>query len=272
MHSRHGRLRRGARGADRRPRRGCHVYDQHGRRYFDGLSALFCVNVGHGRAELAQAGADQARELGFFTTGLPRIRPRSTSPPRIASLAPGDLNRVFVTSGGSEAVESALKLCRQYHKLTGAPGALQGHLARWPTTARRWAPHRHGHPRRARAVRAAVPRVRARGEHERPLPARDQRPRRGDPRADRVRGPGDRVVRDPRARAELGRLPRPAPRATSSGCARSATIRRPLHLRRGDLLVGSGSASGSARSATAYEPTSSPRRWASLPRTRRWGR
>src|SRR6476469_1289515 len=46
---------------------GCHVWDEHGNRYFDGLSALFCVNIGHGRADVAQAGADQARELGFYT-------------------------------------------------------------------------------------------------------------------------------------------------------------------------------------------------------------
>ncbi|HYF28426.1 MAG TPA: aminotransferase class III-fold pyridoxal phosphate-dependent enzyme, partial [Baekduia sp.] len=46
---------------------GCHVWDDEGRRYIDGLSALFCVNIGHGRADVAQAGADQARELGFFT-------------------------------------------------------------------------------------------------------------------------------------------------------------------------------------------------------------
>ena len=46
---------------------GCYVYDDHGNRYLDGLSALFCVNIGHGRADIAQAGADQAKELGFFT-------------------------------------------------------------------------------------------------------------------------------------------------------------------------------------------------------------
>jgi adenosylmethionine-8-amino-7-oxononanoate aminotransferase len=101
---------------------GCHVYDQHGKRYLDGLAALFCVNIGHGRAEVAQAGADQAKELGFFTNWS-YAHPRSIElAARIASLAPGDLNRVFFTSGGSEAVEAALKLCRQYHKLTGEPG------------------------------------------------------------------------------------------------------------------------------------------------------
>jgi adenosylmethionine-8-amino-7-oxononanoate aminotransferase len=100
---------------------GCYVYDEHGNRYLDGLSALFCVNIGHGRADIAQAGADQAKELGFFTNWS-YAHPRSIElAARIASLAPGDLNRVFFTSGGSEAVESALKLARQYHKLTGNP-------------------------------------------------------------------------------------------------------------------------------------------------------
>ena len=100
---------------------GCYVYDEHDNRYLDGLSALFCVNIGHGRADIAQAGADQAKELGFFTNWS-YAHPRAIElAARIASLAPGDLNRVFFTSGGSEAVESALKLTRQYHKLRGKP-------------------------------------------------------------------------------------------------------------------------------------------------------
>jgi adenosylmethionine-8-amino-7-oxononanoate aminotransferase len=100
---------------------GCYVWDEHGNRYLDGLSALFCVNIGHGRHEVAQAGADQARELGFFTTwsyAHPRAIELAT---RLAGLAPGDLNRVFFTSGGGESVETALKVARQYHKLTGHP-------------------------------------------------------------------------------------------------------------------------------------------------------
>jgi adenosylmethionine-8-amino-7-oxononanoate aminotransferase len=116
---------------------GCHVYDQHDKRYLDGLAALFCVNIGHGRADVAQAGADQAAELGFFTNWS-SAHPRSIElAARIAGLAPGDLNRVFFTSGGSEAVESALKLCRQYHKLTGQAGrykAISRRLAYHGTT------------------------------------------------------------------------------------------------------------------------------------------
>jgi adenosylmethionine-8-amino-7-oxononanoate aminotransferase len=100
---------------------GCYVWDEHGNRYLDGLSALFCVNIGHGRADIVQAGAEQAKELGFFTNWSYAHPPAIELASRIAALAPGDLNRVFFTSGGSEAVESALKLARQYHKLTGNP-------------------------------------------------------------------------------------------------------------------------------------------------------
>jgi len=98
---------------------GCYVWDEHGKRYLDGLSALFCVNIGHGRDDVAQAGADQAKELGFFTNWSYAHPPAIRLAARIAGLAPGDLNRVFFTSGGSEAVESALKLVRQFHKLRG---------------------------------------------------------------------------------------------------------------------------------------------------------
>src|SRR5437763_6758877 len=98
---------------------GCYVYDEHGKRYLDGLSALFCVNIGHGRQDVAQAGADQAAELGFFTNWSYAHPPAIELAAKIAELAPGDLNRVFFTSGGSEAVEAALKMARQYHKLRG---------------------------------------------------------------------------------------------------------------------------------------------------------
>jgi adenosylmethionine-8-amino-7-oxononanoate aminotransferase len=101
---------------------GCYVWDQHGKKYLDGLSSLFCTNIGHGRAEVAQAGADQAKELGFFTNWS-YAHPRAIElAAKIAGLAPGDLNRVFFTSGGSEAVESAIKLSRQYHKVRGEAG------------------------------------------------------------------------------------------------------------------------------------------------------
>jgi adenosylmethionine-8-amino-7-oxononanoate aminotransferase len=100
---------------------GCYVYDEKGKRYLDGLSALFCVNIGHGRGDIVQAGADQAKELGFYTNWS-YAHPRAIElAAKIADLAPGELNRVFFTNSGSEAVESAIKLSRQYHKLTGNP-------------------------------------------------------------------------------------------------------------------------------------------------------
>jgi adenosylmethionine-8-amino-7-oxononanoate aminotransferase len=98
---------------------GCYVYDEHGNRYLDGLSALFCVNAGHGRAELGEAAAQQARELGFYVNWSYAHPPAIKLAARIAALAPGDLNRVFFTSGGSEAVESAWKLARNWHRVRG---------------------------------------------------------------------------------------------------------------------------------------------------------
>jgi adenosylmethionine-8-amino-7-oxononanoate aminotransferase len=98
---------------------GCYVYDERGNRYLDGLSALFCVNAGHGRSELGEAAARQVEELDFYTLWS-YAHPRAIElAARIASLAPGELNRVFFTSGGSEAVESALKLARNYHRVQG---------------------------------------------------------------------------------------------------------------------------------------------------------
>jgi adenosylmethionine-8-amino-7-oxononanoate aminotransferase len=100
---------------------GCYVYDEHGNRYLDGLSALYCVNVGHGRAELGAAAAKQSEELAFYTNWS-YAHPRSIElATRIAELAPGNLDRVFFTSGGSEAVESAWKLAKAYHNVRGEP-------------------------------------------------------------------------------------------------------------------------------------------------------
>jgi adenosylmethionine-8-amino-7-oxononanoate aminotransferase len=98
---------------------GCYVWDEHGKRYLDGLSALFCVNAGHGRAELGQAAADQAKELGFFTNWS-YAHPRSIElAARVAGLAPEGLDRVFFTNSGSEAVETAIKLSRHWHRIRG---------------------------------------------------------------------------------------------------------------------------------------------------------
>src|SRR3954462_713391 len=104
---------------------GCELWDDRGRRYLDALSSLFCVNVGHGREELADAAAAQARELAYATT-WDTAHPRAIElAERIAGLAPGNLDRVFFTSGGSESVESALKLARAYHRARGAPSRVK---------------------------------------------------------------------------------------------------------------------------------------------------
>jgi adenosylmethionine-8-amino-7-oxononanoate aminotransferase len=98
---------------------GPYVWDEHGQRHLDGLSGLFCVNVGHGRTEIGDAMARQVAELDF-TTNWSYAHPRAIElATKIAELTPYDLKRVFFTSGGSEAVESAIKLARNYHRTQG---------------------------------------------------------------------------------------------------------------------------------------------------------
>jgi hypothetical protein len=100
---------------------GAYVYDSRGKRYLDGLSGLFVVQAGHGRQELAEAGAKQAGELAYFPLWSYAHPSAIELADRLASHAPGDINRVFFTTGGSEAVESAWKLARQYFKTIGQP-------------------------------------------------------------------------------------------------------------------------------------------------------
>jgi adenosylmethionine-8-amino-7-oxononanoate aminotransferase len=100
---------------------GAYVYDTNGKRYLDGLSGLFTVNVGHGRRELAQAAAQQSEKLGYFPLWSFGHEPGIRLAAKLASLAPGDLNRVFFTAGGGEAVESAWKLAVQYFTNIGQP-------------------------------------------------------------------------------------------------------------------------------------------------------
>ena len=101
--------------------KGCRLEDIDGNEYLDGLSGLFTVQVGHGRVELAEAATNQACELGYFPIWTYAHPNAIALAARLAQLAPGDLNRVFFTTGGAEAVESAWKVCRQYFKLTGQP-------------------------------------------------------------------------------------------------------------------------------------------------------
>src|SRR6188474_2796187 len=100
---------------------GHHIWDSEGRKYFDGLSGLFVVNAGHGRKRLAEVAAKQAEELAFFPIWSYAHPNAIELADRLAAHAPGDLNRVFFSTGGGEAVETAFKLAKYYWKLQGRP-------------------------------------------------------------------------------------------------------------------------------------------------------
>ncbi len=100
---------------------GARIFDAHGRSYLDGLAGLFVVQAGHGREELARAAYEQAKNLAFFPLWSYAHPPAIELADRLADNAPGDLNKVFFTTGGGEAVETAWKLAKQYFKLVGKP-------------------------------------------------------------------------------------------------------------------------------------------------------
>ena len=101
---------------------GPYIFDTNGKRYLDGLSGLFTVQVGHGRAELAQVAAEQAAKLAFFPIWSYAHPKAIELADRLAAESPGDLNKIFFSSGGGEAVETAWKVAKQYFKLVGKPG------------------------------------------------------------------------------------------------------------------------------------------------------
>ena len=101
---------------------GHRIWDSAGKEYIDGLAGLFVVNAGHGRRRLAEAGARQAEQLAFFPIWSYAHPAAIELAERLAHYAPGDLNRVFFSTGGGEAVETAFKLAKQYWKLVGKPG------------------------------------------------------------------------------------------------------------------------------------------------------
>lgn len=100
---------------------GCTVVDAQGRAYLDALSGLWLVNVGHGRSAIAEAMARQAKTLAYASASRATTLPAIQLATLLARLTPGDLSTVLFSSGGSEAVESALKITRQYHALRGEP-------------------------------------------------------------------------------------------------------------------------------------------------------
>jgi adenosylmethionine-8-amino-7-oxononanoate aminotransferase len=113
---------------------GCYLEDSNGKRYLDALAGLFAVQIGYSYGEeVGEAATAQLRELPFYTNWS-YAHPRAIElASEVASLAPGDLNRVFFVSGGSEAVESAWKLARQYHTVRGE--------RRWKAISRQVAYH-----------------------------------------------------------------------------------------------------------------------------------
>ena len=243
---------------------GCHLEDSNGRRYIDALAGLFSVNIGYSFGdEIGQAALDQMRELPFYTNWS-YAHPRAIElAAEVASLAPGDLNRVFFCSGGSEAVESAWKLARQYYTARGekhlrglvTPGARAGaqeavvqhdtiiasaSAAAAPLQGDR-ASHRlprhddggaldQRHPGHPGSVRAARLRGSARLEHEPLPPPCRTRPRRSS-RSSSSPSSSRRLSRWGRRRCvsctwSPCRTPAAAsrrPRATGAACARSAT-------------------------------------------------
>ncbi|HEV2527344.1 MAG TPA: aspartate aminotransferase family protein [Thermomicrobiales bacterium] len=100
---------------------GTRLWDSTGREYFDGISGLWVVNAGHGRTEIGEAMGRQAGKLAYVSAASVTNGPAVELAHTIASLTPGDLNRVFFSSGGSEAVETALKIAKQIQAMRGFP-------------------------------------------------------------------------------------------------------------------------------------------------------
>lgn len=100
---------------------GSTLFDVRGREYLDGISGLWIVNAGHGRAEIGEAMGKQAGKLAYASSMSFTTVPAVELAAKIADLTPGDLNRVFFCAGGSEAVESAIKIAKQVQAMRGFP-------------------------------------------------------------------------------------------------------------------------------------------------------
>jgi adenosylmethionine-8-amino-7-oxononanoate aminotransferase len=101
---------------------GPYVFDTAGRRYFDALSSLFCCQIGYSYGEeMLAAASSQMTRLAFNTNWATAHPPAIELAERLAELAPGDINKTFFTSGGSESVEASWKIARQYHIARGEP-------------------------------------------------------------------------------------------------------------------------------------------------------
>ncbi len=102
---------------------GAHLWDEGGRKYLDAVGGMWCTNVGLGRREMAQAMAEQAEKLAYANYFVDMTNgPAARLAARLAELAPGDLNRVFFTTGGSTAVDTTVRMVSYYHHARGNPG------------------------------------------------------------------------------------------------------------------------------------------------------
>ena len=248
---------------------GAYIYDDQGKRYLDGLAGLFTVQAGHGRTELAEAAAKQAARARVLPAVVLRA-PQGDRARRAArrTTRRGDLNRVFFTTGGGEAVETAWKLAKQYFKLTGKPMkhkviSRAGRLPRHP--AGRAVDHRH--PGREEVLRAAGARC-AQGARTRTSTARpstattSRRSAAGPPTGSRRPSSSRAPTPSPPSSSSRCRTPAAASRrrpATSSACARSATGTTCCSSPTRRSARSAASATMFAmRRATATRPTSSP--------------
>jgi len=100
---------------------GCYVWDTEGKRYLDALSALFCAQIGYGHPSMGEAAKRQMDKLPFATNWSYAHQPAIDLAAALAERFPGDLNHFFFVNSGSEAVESAVKMAQQYHRLNGEP-------------------------------------------------------------------------------------------------------------------------------------------------------
>lgn len=101
--------------------RGIHLWDATGKRFIDGPGGMWCVQIGYGRAEMAQAIADQVMRLPYSSPWTTTTEPAAVLARKIAAMAPGDLNNVFFTTGGSTAVDTALRTVHFMNNRLGRP-------------------------------------------------------------------------------------------------------------------------------------------------------
>ncbi|MDA9100554.1 MAG: aspartate aminotransferase family protein [Rhodobacterales bacterium] len=100
---------------------GCYIFDDSGNRYLDGSGGAAVSCLGHADPEVVQAIQDQTSKMAFAHTGFFSSDPAEELAELLIKYAPGDLDRVYFVSGGSESIEAAIKLARQYHIENGEP-------------------------------------------------------------------------------------------------------------------------------------------------------